>query len=288
MKRNGFNGAMVRIAMGLFLAFAVEPDTPAADFPQGLMLHFNFDQVYTGGVITDQTGRNNGRSFGANGTAAGKQGGACEFTSTGSYIKVADSPSLNPTQATFAVWFKTSIPDSTERYIFEKQIDHGYALIIAGESTDKDGKNKGKLCAAVNGQRCLSDGVVTDGAWHHGAATFDGENLKLYLDGQLQKQVVSWRGEIAANTNELTIGMNRSNPAPREKGRSFGGAIDDLMIFNHVLTDVEIKAVIASAKPKFTREQVARRLADLKELLDRGLILQDFYDRKVKECEVTQ
>ena len=251
------------------------------------MLHFTFAQAETGSVITDRTGRNNGRAVGAKWTAAGKQGGACEFTSTNSYIQVTNTPFLNATQATFAVWFKTSRSDSIGRYIFDKLMDRGYALSIAGESKDKDGKNKGKLCVGINGHSCLSDSVVADGVWHHGAATFDGENLKLYVDGQLQKQVISWRGEIMANTNDLTIGMNRSNPMPEEQGQSFDGAIDEAMIFNHALSDAEIKAVIASVKPKFTKDQVARRLIELKELYDRGLILKDFYDRKVKECEVT-
>jgi hypothetical protein len=251
------------------------------------VLHFDFDHSESGGVITDQTGHNNnGRAFGAKWTSTGKQGGAYEFTSSNSYIQVTNTPSLNVTQATFAVWFKTSRSDSTGRYIFDKLLDGGYALSIAGESKDKDGKNNGKLCAGVNGHCCLSDGVVTDGVWHHGAATFDGENLKLYVDGQLQKQVVAWHGAIEANTNDLIIGMNRSNPIPQEKGQSFEGAIDEAMIFNHALSDAEIKVVIASVKPKFTKEQVARRLIELKELLDRGLILKDFYDRKVKECEV--
>jgi len=273
---------MVRVAVGLFLAFAMGSNTPAADFPQGLVLHFNFDQAETGGVITDRTGRNNGRAFGAKWTSTGKQGGAYEFPSSNSYIQVTNTPFLNATQATFAVWFKTSRSDSIGRYIFDKLADRGYALSIAGES-----KNKGKLCFGVNGHYCLGDSVVTDGAWHHGAATFDGENLKLYVDGQLQKQVVSWRGEITVNTNDLTIGMNRSNPLPEEQGRSFDGAIDDLMVFNHALSDAEVKIVVASVKPKFTKDQVARRLIELKDLYDRGLILKDFYDRKVKECEVT-
>ncbi|MBU1736427.1 MAG: hypothetical protein KJ692_14465, partial [Verrucomicrobia bacterium] len=236
----------------------------------------------------DRTGRNNnGRALGAKWTSTGKQGGAYEFTSTNSYIQVTNTPSLNATQATFAVWFKTSRSDSIERYILDKKADSGYALSIAGESRGKDAKSKGKLCVCVNGHYCLSDSVVTDGVWHHGAATFDGENLKLYVDGQLQKQVISWHGEIAANTNNLTIGMNRSNPVPQENGQSFGGAIDEVMIFNHALSDAEIKVVIASVKPKFTKEQVTRRLIELKELFDRGLLTKDFYDRKVKECEVT-
>jgi len=277
---------MLRAAAGLLLVFAMAPNTPAADIPQGLVLHFNFDQAGAGGGIADQAGRNNGRAFGAQWTSSGKQGGAYEFTSTNSCIQVANATSLNATQATFAVWFKTSKSNSIERCIFDKRMDHGYALGIAGESEDKDGRNKGKLCAGVNGHTCLSDSAVTDGIWHHAAATFDGESLKLYVDGQLQKQVMSWHGEIAANTNSLTIGMNSSSPAPQEKGQPFDGAIDEVMFFNRALSDAEIKVVIASVKPKFTRDQVARRLTELKELSDRGLLTKDFYDRKVKECEV--
>ncbi|MEI6564764.1 MAG: hypothetical protein WCO42_10715 [bacterium] len=48
-----------------------------------------------------------------------------------------------------------------------------------------------------------------------------------------------------------------------------------------------VKVVTSPTQPKFTKDQVTRRLKELKELRDRGLILQDFYDRKVKECEVT-
>ncbi|MCX6994122.1 MAG: LamG domain-containing protein [Kiritimatiellaeota bacterium] len=288
MKRDRFNISIVRVTVGLLLAFATGYNTPAADFPQGLMLHFNFEQAETGGVITDRSGRNNnGRAFGAKWTATGKQGGAYEFALSNNYIQVTNTPSLNATQATFAVWFKTSKTNAIERYILDKTADRGYALSIAGESKAKDGKPKGKLCAGVNGHYCLSDSVVTDGTWHHGAATFDGENLKLYVDGQLQKQVVAWHGAIAANTNDLTIGMNRSSPLPQEQGQSFGGAIDEVMIFNHALSNAEVNVVIASVKPKFTKDQVARRLIELKELFDRGLILKDFYDRKVQECEVT-
>lgn len=287
MKHAKFNFSMVRVVAGLLLAFAAGPATPAADFPQGLVLHFNFDQAESGGIITDRTGRNNsGRAFGAKWTPTGKQAGAYEFAPSNSYILVTNNPSLNATQATFAVWFKTSKSDLIGRYILDKLMDRGYALSIAGESKDKDGKNKGKLCAGVNGHYCLSDSIVTDGAWHHGAATFDGANLKLYVDGQLQKQVTAWHGEIAANTNDLTIGMNRSNPLPPEQGQSFNGAIDEVMIFNHALSDAEVKVVVASVKPKFTKDQVARRLIELKELYDRGLLTKDFYDRKVKECEV--
>lgn len=41
-------------------------------------------------------------------------------------------------------------------------------------------------------------------------------------------------------------------------------------------------------KPTFTKQQVERRLRELKGLYDRGLLTQAFYDRKVKECEAPQ
>lgn len=284
MKSNRFNLFIIRLLTGFLIAFTIGSYATAADFPQGLVLHFNFDQMEKNGVITDRSGHGNGRAFGAKWTAMGKLGGACDFASTNSYILVSNTPSLNMTQATFTVWFKASKPGSFDRYILDKRMDNGFTLSIAGES------NNGKLVFVVSNHFCLSDSSVTDGLWHHGAATFDGENLKLYVDGKIQKQVIAWRGVIPANTNDLTIGMNRPSTASQEKqeqGRSFDGALDNLMIFNHALSEAEIQAVIASAKPKFTKEQVARRLVELKELYDRGLIMKDFYDRKVKECEVT-
>lgn len=286
MKRCKIQSARRGIALRLFLMLTASSPLQAADFPQGLMLHFSFDQWEGGGVITDKTGRNNnGRTSGAKWTALGKQLGGYDFTSTNNYIQISNSPSLNSTQATFAAWFKTGKPDAISRYIFEKSPGTGYAMCIAGDL--KDSKNRGKLCFSIQGTECLSDNAVTDNLWHHGAATFDGEHLKLYVDGQLQRQVTLWTGAIAANTNELTLGLNRSTPTPAEKGLSFEGTLDEVMIFNHALTEPEVKLVITSTKPKFTKDQVAKRLTELKELLDRGLILQEFYDRKVKECEDT-
>jgi hypothetical protein len=263
-----------------FITLVILSSARAADFPQGLVLHFDFDQVERNGYLNDRSGHTSGRTFNARWVPAGKQGGACEFLATNTYILVASAPALNLTQVTFAVWFRISNAVAFNRYILDKRMDNGFALGIAGEA---DGS---KLGFAVSNHFCLSDNPVTDGSWHHGAATFDGKNLKLYVDGKLQNQVVSWQGMIPANTNDLIIGMNRSNPSLQEKGRSFDGMLDNLMIFNHALSEAEIQAVIVSARPKFNKNQVAGRLRMLKELYDRGLLTKDFYDRKVKECEV--
>lgn len=257
------------------------------NFPQGLMLHFNFDQWEPNNNITDRTGRNNtGRAtFGAKWNASGKQSGGFEFSPTNGCIQVMDNPSLNAKTATIAAWFQTAKQASSDRYIFEKQKNIGFALCVTGDADNP--ANKGKLRFVVNNMECLGDANVVDGAWHHATAVFDGERLKLYLDGQLQKNVTAWKGEIGANTNSLAIGLNRTSPSALERKTGFGGMMDDIMLFDHAIRDEEVGAVLASTKPKFSKKQVAARLAELKELLERGLLVQTFYDRRVKECEVT-
>ena len=257
------------------------------EFPTGLMMQLNFDQWEGGGNVTDRTGRgNNGRAFGAKWIPVGKMAGGYEFAATNSYIRVTNSVTLNSKTATYALWLRTAKSCDVDRYIFEKQKDNGFALCVAGSL--KNPADKGKLRFVVNNHECLSDGIVADGAWHHAIAVYDGGKLKLYVDGEPQKQVTSWKGEIGSNTNILAIGMNRSNPTSQEKNTGFDGVMDDIMIFNQSINDEEAKAVLASTKPKFTKYQVARRIIELKELFARGLLVQSFYERKLKECEVAE
>ena len=44
----------------------------------------------------------------------------------------------------------------------------------------------------------------------------------------------------------------------------------------------------SSVKPKFTKQQVAGRLRQLKRLFEDGLLTEDFYARKVAECEAAR
>ena len=46
--------------------------------------------------------------------------------------------------------------------------------------------------------------------------------------------------------------------------------------------------VVAAARPKFTKQQIAGRLRQLKVLFEEGLLTEDFYCEKVTECEAAQ
>ena len=273
---------MKRLGFAMVLAAGVA----AADLPQGLVLRFSCDEFKNNGAtLPDVTGSNhNGRVSGVRYAGSGRLNGGCEFTGKNSYIQVPASPLLDSKQVTFCVWLKAAKAEWPDRTLVDKRADSGYALRLA--AGNKESGRKGKLCATVAGHDCFSDAPVADNAWHHAAATYDGETAKLYVDGILQQQTAAWHGEVGAKGQELTLGMNRSNPSAKDKEAAFEGSMDEVLVFVRALSAAEVKDVIAATKPKFTKQQVERRLKELKELLDRGLILQDFYDRKVKECEV--
>ena len=275
------------LAAALLLCAGAAPGqapAPAATNPppEGLVLQFGFDEAPVGFVIPDLSGRgNNGRIAGASWAPAGRVGGGCLFSGTDHFIVAPDAPSLNANAATFMVWIKAA-DGIVGRTVLERNGGQGFALAIGGESK---GAARGRPIATVGGQSCAGDVLVADNFWHHLAATYDGETLKLYVDGAVQKQTATFKGPVAWAGKELTVGLNRSAPTPEEKGLSYQGIIDDVRIYDRALAATDITAIYSATKPKFSKFEVSRRIAEIKDLKERGLLLDDFYERKLKECE---
>jgi len=73
-----------------------------------------------------------------------------------------------------------------------------------------------------------------NGVWHHVAGTFDGNQLRLYVDGSLADSM-DYTGAIATSTYPVNIGRNS-----QETGRLYEGAIDEVRIYNRALSEGEI------------------------------------------------
>lgn len=273
--------AAAAMAAAMLLLHCAPPRAVAADFPQGLLLHFSFDQVEPGRTISDRSGRNHvGFIADARIIPAGKLGGALEPGRSNACVVVNASPDLAATQATVAVWFKAAGTNTDARIILHTPVPGELTLGVAESGSEGGAQNAGRLRVEAGGRSCLSDQSVCDGTWRHCAASYDGKLIHLYVDGRPQKETLHWQGQMLTGTN-LFVGA-RGTGAP---GTAFAGALDDFMIFNHCLTEAEIQEVMAAAKPKFTPQQVERRLKDLKELYNRGLLTKEFYERKVRECQ---
>jgi hypothetical protein len=72
----------------------------------------------------------------------------------------------------------------------------------------------------------IADSEVDDG-WHFVAATYDGSNVRLYIDGEL-KSVAAYRAKVG------------NNPFPVTIGDGFVGIIDEISIYDRALSAEEI------------------------------------------------
>ncbi|MFZ0034844.1 MAG: LamG domain-containing protein, partial [Sedimentisphaerales bacterium] len=70
--------------------------------------------------------------------------------------------------------------------------------------------------------------------WHHVAGTYDGTQLRLYVDGKLVTSIMR-TGVIATTTFTVSIGRNSE-----ATGRLFNGTIDDVRIYHGALPTSEI------------------------------------------------
>jgi hypothetical protein len=273
-------------AAGLLVAAGAGTSHAATNAIPGLVLHFNMDEVKSDAFLDLVTSNALGRAVNARTSSNGKLASACEFSPKSSYVEVDDAARLNPKRLTVALWFRSSKEAWITRHLLDKGQEKGYALSIVGGGKEKAGR--GKLRAVVNGKGVLSDEVVNNDVWHHAAVIYDGQAVKLYVDGVQQKQTESLSGDLPASPAKLTLGMNRSSASSQDKEQAFDGLIDEVMVFNRALDPQDLKRVLSLVKPKFSKWQVERRLKELKELYDRGLLLKEFYDRKVEECEVVE
>lgn len=168
--------------------------------------------------------------------AAGKIGGA--FIARGKDIlDVPHRPELEPEKLTLEAWiFRQKKGDSSTRHwIINKNSNEWekgfYSLGIVGESAlayiaPEGGKSK---------QIAVEGGKLTVGKWHHIACTYNGESLKLFVDG---KKVV--------NSKKSNRPRQISNGHLRIGGRADGYRtsdhllIDEARIYNRPLSADEL------------------------------------------------
>jgi hypothetical protein len=72
--------------------------------------------------------------------------------------------------------------------------------------------------------------------WYHIAATYDGTSQKLYINGELIKELSISDTAILTNTNSLMIGTS-----PEYLDRTFNGTIEEVRIWNTPLDSVQIR-----------------------------------------------
>ena len=200
---------------------------------RGLVLWLKFDEG-SGTTTKDSSLCNNHGVINGATWTTGKFGYCLDFS--GDYVEVADSSSLDISIGTFAMFV---YPTSSHLYgmaVLSK--DEAFALSLRKPS----GATQQYLDLFLYvGGSWVSGGSamgVETYNWHLIAATFDGSQAKLYIDGEL-KDTEDVSGYIDKSTANLWVGNN--NASELTKLTSFSGHIDEVRIYNRVLSDEEIK-----------------------------------------------
>src|SRR5205807_466136 len=152
------------------------------------------------GSANDAVGGNNGTFTGSYTT--GISGQAFNFNND-TFVDIPNHAGLDPTsQITIDAWVKPAFVDrggSSVDTILMPANGYGYGL-FSGASSSWGPLGTLIFNINLNNQIYSSSPIPNDGHFHHVAATYDGANMRIYLDGvQVASQALS--GSITYNGN---------------------------------------------------------------------------------------
>jgi len=207
------------------------------------------------GNCRDEFGTNSGTLENGAAFAAGLVGKAFSFNGINSYVKVPKAPSLDVGgQFTIDFWMKPAPSNSmTSLQGLVTSDFYGISIgspwyapwgIIAYLSTD------GGASFVHSSEGNGGGAVVSPDQWHHIAASYDGSELQLYVDGQPWGKPVLHTGAISPmlGGSFVAIGSEdgRTSGGDGIRGRYFNGLIDEVDIFDRALSASEIQAIFAA------------------------------------------
>ena len=166
--------------------------------------------------------------------SGGQINGALQFDGADDYVEITGYKGITGSaDRTCSAWIKTSQAVRAILFWGDESAAGGKWMFTIDGAT-------GALRVAVTGGNIAGTTVINDDQWHHVAAVFsdDGsanvEDVKLYVDGF--RETVGFVNPAPLQTlasDNVTIGRSAS-------GQYFEGLIDDVRIYDRVLTSSEI------------------------------------------------
>jgi len=213
-----------------------------ANFQRGLVGQWSFEG--TGSITSgqnlgmeDTSGRNNhGTASNANATGmaftTGQVGGAISLDGVDDRVSLGSGFNFHGTSPfTIEAWIN---PVTTDYRIIVGRFNAG----VAGQwlfflSGGRLSLHREIAPFSVTGGRLLSLNT-----WHHVVGTYDGSNMRLFLNGVLDGGPRA-SGSVSSNIIEVFIGSRLSGGISADH---FNGLIDEVRIYNRALSASEVRA----------------------------------------------
>ncbi|MGE3311556.1 MAG: LamG-like jellyroll fold domain-containing protein, partial [Limisphaerales bacterium] len=208
---------------------------PEPAIKKGLVAYWNFD----GSNLEDSVGNFDGTAMGSeaipfvNGQS-GAYGKAIQLNGEDQYVEVTggepDDLAFAGGSVSVAGWFKVAAFDTDWQALVAK--GEGSNWRVARRGAEGGIAYAGGLTDTPTGKD------VNDGAWHHFVAISDHTGAEfgtaVYIDG-VRDTIIEGSAALVANGLRARIGDNPGAPS-----REFEGALDEIAIWNRVLTQGEI------------------------------------------------
>jgi hypothetical protein len=235
----------------LLLAGTVHAETVTTETQAEPVTYLDFNEG-SGSIALDASGHgNSGLITGATRTQGGGCGGALLFNGTGEYVSIPYSSLNHPeNEITVSTWFYV---DSFGSQTLVSSYKNGGYRLGFGDGNDLwwtvYTEKSGSVSVPV-----LHEGI-TPGLWHHVTGTYDGEAVKIYLDGALRNRVNASGRILYEYPNYVMLGADAGSsttPDSPECSRYLKGGLDEVRIYDTALeySQVMDDRFRCSAEPK--------------------------------------
>ncbi|MGM5480079.1 MAG: DUF2341 domain-containing protein [Nanobdellota archaeon] len=203
------------------------------DFNNELVGYWNFETMIDSTTVKDSS------SYGFNGTLQNTvqldtnkniRGRYATFNGIDQDIKIPHQDELDITgNVSVEAWVKEGNQSNSWANIVNRNGNDGYRIQHNQENTEFEFGAGGDYVSGA-----LGEGIL-QGKWYHVVGTYDGQTLRLYVNGELVSSK-SETGPTQSSTADLYIGSYQG------LSRQFNGSIDEVKIWNTTLTPEQINA----------------------------------------------
>jgi hypothetical protein len=174
---------------------------------------------------------------------SGQVNGALSFNGKNQYVTVpapsGSSLDLDSAPVTIAAWINTNSITTQQAILLRgsangiSQGNQGYGMWV---------NSNGKInVGSAGGGNLNSNTAITAGAWHHVTGIINGTASKVYIDG-VDQTPSSVNVGVVKSSLTLTIGASLNTAQTGYVG-FFNGSLDDVRVYNRVLSTTEIDAL---------------------------------------------
>ncbi|MEX0931437.1 MAG: LamG domain-containing protein, partial [Candidatus Paceibacterota bacterium] len=238
----------------------------------GLVGYWTFDGPdidWDANTVADRSGTGNTGSLINMSTttspAEGKIGQALGFDGNDDYVSISDDASQRPQNTiSLSTWVRfeslTSTvvgiaPEGLQYIIFKRNNNsscfEGYVLSKStGNNLLFEITKEGTGCTGAISSDAVSSTAVTTGRWYHVVGTFDGQTMKIYIDGVLE-DTQEHAYDLTLSTQALRFGSTQQS-----YDGFLSGDLDETRIYNRALSASEISALYTSGQATLARTPV--------------------------------